>query len=631
LSTDLLSRILRGPLVADGAMGSMIARALPRETPGALARTLLEINVTNPEIVHQIHLQYIAAGADIIETNTFGSSHTRLERLGLGDAAPRILSEAVKIAREARDASGSPVAIAGSISPLDADWMLEANPNAAAQSREFATQAEAMLDRGADLLILETFSRLQELLLALRAVRQVSRTVPVVAQMSFDERGRLASGESADVAARIVSETGDVQIVGVNCSLGPQASLAVLETLARGTKLPLSIMPNAGFAQRVGGRVLYPDMSAAYYTNFARDARDLGARLVGGCCGTTPQQIAALGAALRTEELAGAPARVRVRARERADLVDEDSPGLPSAQPSGLMQRLAAGQFVRSLQIDPQRGPFDGANRQVVAAARERGLVHLIDVNSSGASSRQDSLHVAAGIEAMGIETLAHITPRDSSVSGVLSQVLGAYDWGGVRNVLVIAGDPPGGDLYAEAKGVYQVDSIGLVRALHALRAGQQVNDKITMPPFPLSIGVALNQNAPDLEEELARLDAKIAAGADYAMTQPFFTHEEWERFRDQIAGRCTIPVLLGVWPLVSYRQACRVNENVAGVVVPEVVLRQLEAAGPRERELGFELAAALLAQLEREGTAGGAYVVAPFKQPAQALDIFARAGAPTA
>ena len=263
-------------------MGSMIARALPREMPGALARTLLEINLTNPEIVHDIYLQYIAAGADLIETNTFGASHARLERLGLGDAAPRILSAAVKIAREARDAGGRPVAIGGSISPLDADWILEVNPSAAAQSREFEIQAAALLDRGADVLILETFSRLPELLLAVRAVRQVSRTVPLVAQMSFDERGTLASGETADVAARIASETGEVQVVGVNCSLGPQASLAVLETLARGTTLPLSIMPNAGFAQRVGGRVLYPDMSANYYANFARDARDLGARLLGG-------------------------------------------------------------------------------------------------------------------------------------------------------------------------------------------------------------------------------------------------------------------------------------------------------------------------------------------------------------
>jgi homocysteine S-methyltransferase len=438
----------------------------------------------------------------------------------------------------------------------------------------------------------------------------------------------LASGEAAEVAARRVTDAGVADVLGVNCSLGPQASLAVLEKLARGTTLPLSIMPNAGFAQRLGGRVLYPDMSAAYYASFARDARELGARLVGGCCGTTPQQIGAIVEALRAPAPKETGTRApRLQARPRAELVDEDLPGLPHAQPSKLALRLRAGAFVRSLQIDPQRGPYDAANRRVIEAVLERELIDVVDINSSGAGSRQDALQIAAGIEAMGVETLPHVTPRDASVAGVLSQVLGAYDWGGVRNLLVVAGDPPKGDLYAEAKGVYQVDAIGLVRALHALRGGQRVNDRITMPPFPLAIGVALNQNAPDLDAEIERLRDKIAAGADFVMTQPFFAAEDWDRFRTRLAGACTVPVLLGVWPLTSYRQACRVNENVAGVAVPEAVLRQMESAGADEREVGFRLAAELLATLERDGTAGGAYVVAPFKQPAQALEVFERAG----
>jgi homocysteine S-methyltransferase len=626
--SDLVQRFQRDVLVADGAMGSMLARAFEHEKPAALARRLLDVNLTSPESVHAIHLAYIAAGADVIETNTFGASRARLERLGLGDVASRIVSEAVKIARDARDAGGRAVAIAGSISPLDADWMLDEDPDAAAQGREFEEQAALLLERGADLIVLETFSRLPDLLLALSAVRRVSRGVPIVAQMSFDERGMLASGEAAEVAARRVTDAGVADVLGVNCSLGPQASLAVLEKLARGTTLPLSIMPNAGFAQRLGGRVLYPDMSAAYYASFARDARELGARLVGGCCGTTPQQIGAIVEALRAPAPKETGTRApRLQARPRAELVDEDLPGLPHAQPSKLALRLQAGAFVRSLQIDPQRGPYDAANRRVIEAVLERELIDVVDINSSGAGSRQDALQIAAGIEAMGVETLPHVTPRDASVAGVLSQVLGAYDWGGVRNLLVVAGDPPKGDLYAEAKGVYQVDAIGLVRALHALRGGQRVNDRITMPPFPLAIGVALNQNAPDLDAEIERLRDKIAAGADFVMTQPFFAAEDWDRFRTRLAGACTVPVLLGVWPLTSYRQACRVNENVAGVAVPEAVLRQMESAGADEREVGFRLAAELLATLERDGTAGGAYVVAPFKQPAQALEVFERAG----
>ena len=611
--------------VADGAMGSMIARSLPPEAPAAMARSLLQVNLSHPEIVQNIHLAYIGAGARIITTNTFGASRARLQRLGLGDSSDAVVSEAVKIARSARDAAGRPVWIAGSISPLDADWLLDSNPGAAEQVRQFQEQAAILLDRGVDLLLLETYSRLDELLLAIGALRALSATVPLVASMSFDEHGELAGGESAESAGRRIATTGSVQAIGVNCSLGPQASLSILEGLAHATDLPLSIMPNAGFAQRVGGRVLYPDMSRSYYESFARDALALGARIVGGCCGTTPEQIGVI-----HETLAGTQPLPTGRApsRPRAELVDEEQPGPARERPSRLLAKLRGGEFVRSLQIDPQRGPSDAVNREVVQVILERGLVDLVDINSSGGGSRQDSLQIAAGIERAGVETLAHITPRDASVSGVLAQVLGAYDWGGIRNVLVISGDPPKGDLYAEAKGVYQVDTVGLVRALDQLRAGRRVNDRFTLPPFPLAIGVALNQNAPHLGAEILRVQDKVRAGADFAMTQPFFDIEDWYRLRDQLEGRVELPMILGVWPLISLNQARRVNENVTGVVIPERVCRKLEEAGPREREVGFELAAELIAEIERTRSAAGVYVVAPFKQPKQALEVFERAAA---
>jgi homocysteine S-methyltransferase len=620
---EFADRLSREILVADGGLGSQIARHLPIETPGATARGLLEANLAHPEIVQSIHLEYITAGAQIIETNTFGASPARLERLGLGENAHQIISDAVKIAREAREASGQSVRIAGSMGPLDADWMLDTNPDEEEQIWQFADQSEVLLERGADLIILETFSHLGELLLAIRAVRRVSKTVPVVAQMTFDERGELASGENAETAARIVTEADKIEVLGVNCSLGPQASLAVLENLAKGTNLPLSIMPNAGFAQRHGGRVLYPDMSSRYYAEFARDAVATGARVIGGCCGTTPQQIKVIHDAV-AKAVPGV--RPTVEVHEHADLVEEELPGMPEGQPSGLMTKLRAGKFVRSLQVDPQRGPSDALNRELVKAVLESDVVDVVDVNSSGSGSRQDALQIAAGLERLGLETIPHITPRDSSVAGVLSQVLGAYDWGGVRNVLVIVGDPPKGDTYAEAKGVYQVDSIGLVRALDKLRQGRRVNNRVTMPPFPLSIGVALNQNAPDKEYELQRLELKIEAGADFVMTQPFFQFENWERYHTRLKQRFDIPVILGVWPLISHRQALRINENVAGVEVPESVCAKLAEAGPREAEVGFELAAELIAELRRSKTAAGVYVVAPFKQPKRALEVFQRA-----
>lgn len=625
---NLLDTLRVDVLVADGAMGSMIARSLPRGGPAAMAHALLEINLVHPDVVQSVHMSYIAAGARMITTNTFGASRARLDRLGLGIHADALVSGAVKIARDARDACGRDVWIAGSISPLDSDWLLDTNPSAAQQMRQFQEQAELLLDRGVDLLLLETFSRLDELLLAIESVRQVSTSTVLIASMSFDERGELASGEDTPTAGMRVAQRQQVQAVGVNCSLGPQASLAVLENMAHAVDLPLTIMPNAGFAQRVGGRVLYPDMSREYYETFTRDALGLGARLIGGCCGTTPEQIQVIATSVqsaREQPVNPAPARVRVRAEL---VVEEPFAGPMAGQISGLLARLASGQFVRSLQIDPQRGPADALNRAVVEEILARKIVDLVDINSSGGGGRQDSLQIAAGIERMGLETLAHITPRDASVAGVLSQVLGAASWGGVRNVLVIAGDPPKGDLYAEAKGVYQVDSIGLVRALAMLRSGSRTGDKTGMPAFPLGIGVAVNQNAPHLGAELLRLQDKVRAGADFAMTQPFFDLESWSIFHDQIAGRVDIPIILGVWPLIGLKQARRINENVAGVVVPESVCRALEAAGPREREVGFELAAELIAALERNRSAAGVYVVAPFKQPMQALEVFERAAA---
>jgi homocysteine S-methyltransferase len=618
---DFLRAVESGVLVADGATGSVIAQSLPDEAPVAMAHSLLEVNLLHPELVQSIHLGYITAGADVISTNTFGASPARLARLGLAEQAEEILSNAVKIARDARDAGGRPVWIGGSIGPLDTDWVLDKAPSVEERMKQFEEQASILLDRGVDLLILETFSNLEELLLAVKSVRRASAAVPVVAQMSFDEHGELASGERAENAARTMTESDGIQVLGVNCSLGPQANLAVLEMLAKGTDLPLSIMPNAGFAQRIGGRVLYPDMSSGYYSAFAKDAMALGARIIGGCCGTTPEQIRTIRKAV-DERALSAPA-LAARPSTYAELVEEELPERPADKPSGLMRRFREKSFVRSLQIDPQRGPSDAVNRRVVERILDSGLVDLVDINSAGSGARQDSLQVAAGIECLGIETLPHVTPRDGSVSGILAQVLGAYDWGGIRNVLVIVGDPPKGDLYAEAKGVYQVDSIGLVRALDLLRRGRRVNNRVTMPPFPLTIGVALNQNAPDGEFELLRLQAKIEAGADFAMTQPFFLFEDWLEYRKNLEGRFDIPVMVGAWPLISHRQALRINENVAGVAVPDAVCTRLEEAGPKEQDVGFGLAAELIAKLEESMTAAGVYVVAPFKQPKRALEVF--------
>jgi homocysteine S-methyltransferase len=626
---SFLDRLQKGVIVADGAMGSLLATRFGGEAPSLLARQILEVNLTDPALVREIHLRYIAAGAELIETNSFAASRPRLEKLGLDLS---LVSEAAKIARDARDASGKPVWIAGSIGPLDSSWLLEEDPSPAEQARAFAEQIELLVDRGVDLILLETFANLSELVLAARAVRSVSSAIPFVAQMTFDERGYAASGEPAsNVAWRMIDE--GAAAVGANCGMGPQATLAVLALMVEASPPALSIMPNAGFAQRLGSRVIYPDMSPETYGAFALEARMLGARIIGGCCGTTPTQIAAIAAALARPDAsrpaAGTPEAVMAARVHVAALPPSIDPHPDVTMPavtekaSGLAKKLSSGEFVWSLQIDPQRGPSDQANREVVRAILEDHLVDLVDINSSGQGTRQDSLQIAAGIERMGVETLAHITPRDATVAGVLSQVIGAHDWGGIRNVLVISGDPPRGDFVAEAKGVYQVDTIGLVRAIDRLRRGQIAGGRTTTPPFQLLIGVAFNQNAPDSGLEVARLEEKVEAGADFVMTQPLFDVAAWGAIHDQLHGRVKIPVLAGVWPLASFRQAIRINENVSGVVVPESVLERLTEAGPREQEIGFALAEEVCRALEGGGEAAGVYVVAPFKQPRQALALF--------
>jgi len=605
---DFNERVRDSILVADGAMGSMLYEAVGWQ------RCFDELNVTQPEAVFRVHHAYIEAGAQIIETNTFGGNRYRLAQNSLADSVTRLNHAGVKIAREARETAKRDVLIAGSIGPLGIVHQVQTVP--VEEKREiFREQAAALEERGVDLFILETFYDLEELLAAIDAVRGFSR-LPIVAEMTFSEEGVMLDGTRATAAWERLREK-DVQAVGANCSIGPQALLPVLQELAAASKLPVSAMPNAGFPQRAGDRVVYPKSSPDYFALFAREAVARGVRILGGCCGTTPEHVRTMADAVKGLS----PAR-GVKVVEPAAAVAEPARIVEREPESRLWKRFEAKQFTISVEIDPPKGVALDRILDQVAKVMGSGHVHLIDINS-GALARvgMDALMLSGALEARGVETIPHVTTRDANIIGLQAMLLAGWSVGGVRNILAITGDPPSVGDHPESTGVYEVDSIGLVKILARLNQGADWAGKNLGGGTNYTIGVAVNPLADDLEEEIRRFHAKIEAGAHFAMTQPLFDPAHWHAFVQKIGGSCPIPVMAGIWPLTSYKQALRLNNEVPGIVIPEPVLKEMEAAGTAARERGFALARVMLDWARTE--LAGAYLIPPFKRYEEILEMF--------
>ena len=604
---DFNERLQDSILIADGAMGSMLHEAVGSQ------RCFDELNATEPEAVFRVHQAYIEAGAQIIETNTFGANRFKLAPLGLGDDVQRLNSRGVKIAREARESASHEVLIAGSIGPLGIG--VQARHPEPDEIRDiFREQALALEERGVDLFCLETFTYIEELLLAVDAIRSFSG-LPIVAQVTYSEEGT-AYGDlrPADAAAQLKNT--NVQVVGANCTLGPQALLPILEELARVNNLRVSGMPNAGFPKREGDRIVYPKSSPQYFALFAREAAAFGVRILGGCCGTTPAHIRAMAEAVKSLH----PAKASALSHSVA-VIAKPAPIAQREPESKFWKKLQAKEFAVCVEIDPPKGiSLDRIFEQVdkIMASRK---VDAIDINS-GAMARvgMDALMTAGALEARGVETVPHLTTRDYNIIGLQAMLLGAWTVGGVRNVLAITGDPPSVGDYPETSGVYEVDSVGLVKVLHRLNQGTDWAGKTLGGATNFTIGVALNPVADDLDVEIARFHAKVEAGAHYAMTQPLFDPEHWHAFVKKLGGKPAIPVLIGIWPLNSYQQALRLNNEVPGIVIPEPLLKSLEAAGAAARDRGFELARDMLAWSRTE--MAGAYLIPPFKRYEEILDI---------
>jgi homocysteine S-methyltransferase len=594
-----LERLQTGPaIVGDGGMGALLSAAVPR------LRSPEEANLRAPEAVVSLHVSFINAGAELIETNTFGANRRKLAHSFLEDELEALNSAGVKLAREAREVTGREVFIGGSIGPLG-------EPATSRVRRDLFAEVATVLDgRGVDLFMVETFYDLEEVVDAVEAVRSVS-SLPIVALLTFDESAETLAGVTAAEAAERLSEL-DVAAVGANHGAGLLAALAALQSMGENGK-PLAALPNVGLASLAGGRVIYPHATPEYFAEFAAHARDLGAKVIGGCCGTTPAEIAAIRSALEDER------------RPRAPLVFE-SPELVVAlgeeqRETGLSRALAAGEWVVSVQLDPPLGGNSAGLVEVAAALKESGRVGWVDINDNAtARAGMSSLMVSATIERLaGIETIPHLTTRDWSVLGLESMLLGAHAEG-VRNVLAVTGDPPEVGDYPGSRGVYEIDAIGLTQLLTNLNRGEDFHGRPIDAPTSFFYSVAVNPTPDDLDVEYERFQQKLDAGAKFAMTQIVFDLEYVDEFVERLGGRWPIPVLLGVFPLTSYRLAVRLHNEVPGIVVPQKLQDALEAAGSNAAEVGFAHARALIAAAREK--AAGVYVVAPFRRPLRVLEL---------
>ncbi len=611
------------PLVADGGMGSLIYQMLGYPRALCIEHTPL----THPETVLQIHLAYIAAGSELIQTHSFGANRVKLTPYGLAEKVGAINGQAVKLARDAKEIAGKDVLIAGSIGPVEPmGYPTESLEGEARQLVMDATQeqARALEGRGVDLFILETFSSLAEITIAVEAIRAGS-ALPLIAQMTFAEEGKTLTDITPGEAAARLRSLG-VEVIGINCSIGPLTSLEILRQLTDFADVPLAIQPNAGFPQRIGGRIVYPLASPELFGEFAYEAINLGARLIGGCCGTTPHHIAAVARTISAPPgaqpgVAARPAPIQIVAPVGEE---RDGAGGEGTEQSALARKLQTGGFVLSVQLDPPKGTNLSRILKAAHHLKESGRVDIVDLNSNPvARVMMDSLMTAGEIQRrVGMPTIPHVTTRESNIMGLQSLMLGAWGALKIHDVLVVTGDPPRIGEYPEAKGVYEVDSIGFVKILANLNRGVDWAGKSLGSPTHFTIGVAVNPTADELGKEIERFQAKLEAGAQFVMTQPIFDLAQWELFLSEWGKPLPIPFLIGLWPLSSYDLARRLHHEVPGISIPESVQERLQRAGSQAKEEGIRITEELLAELATRPEVAGAYIICPFNRYEVALTI---------
>ena len=594
--------------VFDGAMGTMLYGK------GVFINVCYdELNLKAPDLVEDIHRAYVKAGAEIIETNTFGANPVKLAHYGLAEQTHDINRKAAEVARQA---AGARAFVTGAIGPLGVRLEPFGETSRVEAFEFFKTQALGLKDGGVHGFVLETFSDLDEIREALRAARAVS-DLPVFAQMTIQEDGKTAYGTDPETLARALDELG-ADVIGLNCSVGPQGILEAIERMARVTSRPLSAQPNAGLPRQIGDRKIY--MASPEYTGeYAKRLVEAGARFVGGCCGTTPEHIKTVAAYVQSVS----PRQIVAVSSEPVTAPTGVEP-VPLAERSRWGRKLATGQFLTTVEIVPPRGVDPGA---MLAAARQLKIAGVDAINvpdGPRAQSRMGALMSALLIERdVGIETVIHYCCRDRNLLSMLSDLLGAAAHR-LRNLLIVTGDPPKMGPYPEATAVFDIDSIGLTNLVHRLNHGLDPGGNPIGEPTAFVIGVGVNPAAVDPERELKRFAWKVDAGAEFAVTQPVFDAAQLERFLGRIAS-IRIPIVAGIWPLVSLRNAEFLANEVPGVSVPDEVIARMRRAQERGKEAalaeGVSIAREMLNQIRP--MVQGVQVSAPFGKVPIALEVF--------
>ena len=601
--TELLAQ---GVVIGDGAMGTMLY------SKGVFVNTCFdELNFTSPGLVKEIHQQYIHAGADFIETNTFGANEFKLARFGLAEKLSQINSAAVKIAK---DCAGDKALVAGAVGPLGIDIMQGSRISEKEIINAFAKQIDALSQAGVDFILLETFGNLKEILLAITAAEACK--LPIVAQLAISEYKETLYGDRLDTAIKSISEIGHVSAIGLNCSLGPAAMLESLEVIKKATTKPISLQPNAGLPRSVEGRTLYM-CTPEYMAEYAKRFYEKGVKIIGGCCGTTPEHIRQIVKAVRPLEksLAGKPTVIEVKPVKQA--VRQKPAEMKNK--SKLGAKLAAGQKVITIEISPPKGTDATELLEKVRICEKAGADAVNIPDGPRASSRLSAMITAIKIEQnCKIETILHFCCRDRNIIAMQSDLLGIHTVG-LRNVLVITGDPPKLGEYPDATGVFDLDSIALTKVVSDLNCGIDIAGNGFSPATALVIGVGANPVAADLKREIERYKAKVAAGAEFSVTQPVFDADSLKKFLDETGG-CNIPVIAGIWPFTSFKNAEFMANEVPGVVVPQKILDRMAKTKDAKdsKRAGVEIARELMEQISR--LVGGFAISAPFGNVKMAL-----------
>ena len=597
--------------VFDGAMGTMLYGR------GVFLNVCYdELSLRQPDLIREIHREYVQAGAEILETNTFGANPFKLASYGLAADTERLNAAAAIVAREA---AGHRAAVAGAIGPLG----VRVEPfgeTAVGEARDaFAVQVAGLLQGGVDGFILETFSDLAELEAAVRAVRELS-DLPIIAQMTVGADGRTQYGTDPATFGPALERLG-VDVVGVNCSVGPHGVLEAVEALRAVTTIPLSAQPNAGLPRDVGDRKIYM-ASPEYMAGYARRMVEAGASFIGGCCGTTPDHIRAIVGFVHSvsprhaaQTVTGAAERDEPRGTEPLAIADR----------SDLGAKLSAGRFVTTVEIVPPKGADPTPMLDQVRDLKAAGVDAVNVPDGPRAQSRMGALLAGLLIERnTGMETVVHYACRDRNLLGMLSDLLGAAA-SGLRNLLLVTGDPPKMGPYPEATAVFDIDSIGLTNLVARLNRGLDPGGNVIGAPTRYLIGVGVNPTAVDLEREFRRLAWKVEAGAEFAMTQPVFDLDQLDRFLRR-AEPFGIPIIAGIWPLVSLRNAEFLANEVPGVVVPEPVMERMRVASASGREAGLAEGVAIAREMlgAVRDRVQGAQVAAPLGRVPVALEVLA-------